>query len=98
MTMKSRRFSFKCQSRVLRKRTQMTQTAQIVLSRETDDLRRLRHLRPLLLSTLRSPIDNVRLHREILRQSKPIQSRCRSHVAGFDALPELAVVVAAREG
>src|SRR2546430_13230057 len=39
----------------------------------------------------------VRLHREVLRQAQPVGARRGFHVARFDPLPELAVVVPARE-
>src|SRR5690242_16918648 len=43
-------------------------------------------------------LDDVRFHREVLGQPEAIELRGCTFVPCFDALPELALVVAAREG
>src|SRR5262249_53279154 len=47
---------------------------------------------------MRRLVDNVRFHREILRQPEPVELRRRPLVPGLDALPELSLVVPAGEG
>src|SRR5215813_412457 len=44
------------------------------------------------------PIHDIRLHGEILSQSKTIELRGRSLVARFDTLPELPLIITAGEG
>src|SRR5690242_7674021 len=43
-------------------------------------------------------VDDICLHGEVLGQSQTIQLRSRSLVARFDALPELPLIIAPREG